>query len=83
MLSPILLSEEHSHQLFIPIVSFWASQVAQWVKTPPAMQEVQEMQVQSLGQEDPMEKDMATHSNILAKNTPWTEELSGLQSMGS
>ena len=83
MLSPTLLLEEHSHQLFILIVSFWASQVAQWVKIPPAMQEMQEMQLQSLGQEDSMEEDMAAHSSILAKKIPWTEEPSGLQSTGS
>ena len=82
MLSPTLLLEEHSHQLYILIVSFWASQVAQWVKIPPAMQEMQEMQLQSLGQEDPMEEDMAAHSSILAKKIPWTEEPRGLQSVG-
>ena len=38
--------------------------------------------VQSLGQEDPLEKEMATHSSILAWRIPWTEELGGLQSMG-
>ena len=43
---------------------------------------VQETCVQSLGQEDPLEKEMATHSSILAWNIPWTEEPSGLQSMG-
>ena len=42
-----------------------------------------EMQVQSLGQEDPLEKEMATHSNILAWIIPWTEEPGGIQSMGS
>ena len=41
------------------------------------------MQVQSLGQEDPMEEEMATHSNILAWEIPQTEEPDGLQSMGS
>ena len=41
------------------------------------------IQVQSLGQEDPLEKEMATHSSILAWRIPWTEEPSGLQSMGS
>ena len=40
------------------------------------------MQVQSLDQEDPLEKGMATHSRILAWRIPWTEELSGLQSIG-
>ena len=44
---------------------------------------VQEMWVQSLSQEDPLDKGMATHSSILAWEIPWTEELGGLQSMGS
>ena len=47
------------------------------------MQEIKEMQVLSLGQEDPLEKDMATHSSILAWEILWTEESGGLQSMGS
>ena len=50
------------------------------VKNLPATQETQ---VQSLGQEDSLEKGMATHSNILAWRIPWTEEPSGLQSMES
>ena len=44
---------------------------------------MQEMWVQSLGQEEPQEKGMATHSSILAWKSPWTEEPGGLQSMGS
>ena len=44
------------------------------VKNPPAMQETQETQVRSLGGEDPLEKEMATHSSILAWRIPWTEE---------
>ena len=44
---------------------------------------MQEMQVQSLGWEDPLEKEMATHSSILAWEIPWTEEPGGLQSTGS
>ena len=52
------------------------------VKSLLAMQEIQEMQVQSLGQEDPLEKGMATHSSILAWRIPWTEEPGGLQSIG-
>ena len=44
------------------------------VKNPLAMREPQEMWVQSLGQEDPLEEDMATHSSILAWRIPWTEE---------
>ena len=50
------------------------------VKNPPAMQE---MWVQSLGWEDPLEEEMATHSCILAWETPWREEPGGLQTMGS
>ena len=52
------------------------------VKNLPAMQEPQEMQVRPLGQEDPLEARMATHSNILAWRISWTEEPGGLQSMG-
>ena len=54
--------------------------VAQMVKNLPAMQETW---LQSLGQKDPQEKEMATHSSILAWRMPWTEESGGLQSMGS
>ena len=46
------------------------------------MHESQEMQVQSLGQEDPLEEGMATHSSILAWRIPWTEEPGRLQSTG-
>ena len=58
-----------------------ASLLAQMVKkkNPPAMQETW---VQSLGQEEPLEKGMAIHSNILARGIPWTEEPGGLQFMG-
>ena len=48
-----------------------------WVKNPPAMQETQETWVQSLGWEDPLEKEMATHSSILAWEMSWTEEPGG------
>ena len=54
--------------------------MAQWVKNPPAMWETR---VRSLGWEDPLEKGMATHTSILARKIPWTEESGGLQSMGS
>ena len=54
------------------------SLVAQSVKNLPAMQETW---VQSLGQEDPLEKEMATHSSVLAWKISWTEEPGGLQSM--
>ena len=50
------------------------------VKSLPAMQETQ---VQSLGQEDLLEKGMATHSSLLSWSIPWTEEPGGLESMGS
>ena len=54
--------------------------MAQTVNPLPTMQETQ---VQSLGQEDPLEKEMAAHSSTLAWKTPWMEEPGGLQSMGS
>jgi len=54
--------------------------MAQTEKNLPAMQETW---VRSLGREDPLEKEMATHSSILAWRMPWTEEAGGLQSMGS
>ena len=53
--------------------------MAQLVKNPPAMRETW---IRSLGWEDPLEKEVATHSNILAWRIPWTEEPGGLQSMG-
>ena len=52
--------------------------MAQTVKNLPA---IQETRVQSLGQEDPLEKETATHSSILAWRIPWTEEPGGLQSI--
>ena len=54
--------------------------MAQMVKNLPATQETW---VRSLGQEDPLKKEMTTHSSILAWRIPWTEEPDGLQSMGS
>ena len=58
----------------------WASLVALMVKRRPAMWETW---VRFLGQEDPLEKEMATHSNTLDWKIPWTEEPDTLQSMGS
>ena len=58
----------------------WASLVAQMVKRLPTMRKTW---VGSLGQEFPLEKEMATHSSILAWRIPWTKEPGGLQSMGS
>ena len=57
--------------------------MVQQVKNLPAMQEKQEMQAQSLGGEDPLKKEIATHSSILTQEIPWTEEPDGLQSMES
>ena len=54
--------------------------MAQWYGNSLSMQETW---VQSLHQEDPLEKEMATHSSMLAWEIPWTEEPGGLQSMGS
>ena len=56
--------------------------VTQQEKNQPAMQELQEKQVLSLGQEDPLEEGMATHSSILAWRIPWTEEPGGLHPWG-
>ena len=57
--------------------------MAEQIKNPPAMQETQEMQVWSLGQKDPVEEEMATHSSIFAWKIPWAEEPDCLQSIGS
>ena len=54
--------------------------MAQWLQNLPAMQEIQ---IQSLGLEDPLEEGVGTHSTILAWEIPWTEKPSRLQSMGS
>ena len=64
------------------IPDFWG--LPQWlmVKNLSAMQELQETQFQSLRQEDPLEKGMATHSSILARRIPGTEETGRQQSMG-
>ena len=53
------------------------------IKNPPVMQEIKEMQVRSLGGEDPLEKEMATHSSTLAWKIPWSEEPARLQSVWS
>ena len=65
------------NNLFICL--FWASLLAKSVENLPAMQETQ---VRSLGREDALEKEMATHSSILAWRISWTEESGGLQFMG-
>ena len=63
-----------------PLQYSWTSFIAQSVKNLPA---VQQIRVQSLGQEDPLEKEKATHFSVLACKIPWTEKPGGLQSMGS
>ena len=64
------------------ICEFRASLMAQQIKNLPAVQETQETWIQSLGQEDPLEEEMATCSSILAWEIPWTVEPGGLQSSG-
>ena len=78
-------SHTHAHSEAIYRNSYisaciWASLLAQRLKRLPAMQEIQ---VRSLGGEDPLEEETATHSNILAWEIPWTEEPGRLQSVGS
>ena len=58
-----------------PLQYPWASLVVQLVKNPPAMQDTW---VRSLGQEDPLKEGVATHSSVLARRIPWTEEPGGL-----
>ena len=70
---------EKGHKYFFPYPSDFPSGPA--VKNLPAMQEAQEMGLQSLGGEDPLEEEMATHSSNLARRIPWTEDSGGLQSM--
>ena len=61
----------------------WVSQVVLWQRICLPMQETQETRVQALGPEDPLEKETATHSSILAWKILWVEKPGGLQSMGS
>ena len=68
------------HPFTPSLIYNWAFPVAQRLKRLPAMQETW---IRPLGREDPLEKEMSTHSSILAWKIPWTEELGGLQSMGS
>ena len=69
----VIYTHTHTH-------THGASLVAQVVKNLPPMWEIR---VQPLGQEDPLEKGMATHCSILAWRIPWTEEPGGIQSTGS
>ena len=78
-----LLSKSINYGLYPAVFSIWGFLSGSAVKDLHAMQEPQEMWVQPLCQEDPLEKGMATHSSILAWRIPWTEEPGRLQSMGS
>ena len=64
--------------LFASTILLWTSMVAQILKNLPA---IQETQIRSLGEEDPLEKEIATDYSILAWRIQWTEEPGGLQSM--
>ena len=78
-LSPPTSCDTWTGEYFPGLWRGWASLVVQMVKNLPA---VQESQVQPLGREDPLEREIATHSSVLAWRIPRTEEPSGLQSMG-
>ena len=81
ILTLVLTSSRRLFLMFHPQINLCTPYLmAQTVKNLPAMQEVQ---VRSLDQGDPLEKGMSTHSRILAWEIPWTEEPGGLQSMGS
>ena len=79
-----LNKQRHGRTRIITIIYLLLERIqfllAQMVKNLPVMQQTR---VQSPGQEDPLEKEMATHSSILAWRIPWTEEPGGLQFMGS
>ena len=62
----------------VVLLALWGFPSGSVVKNLPAVQEMQEMWVQSLGWKDPLEKGMVTHSSILAWRIPWTEEPGGL-----
>ena len=78
----IIYGKTERNQL-IDTLQKWASPMAQQVKNSHAVQKTQEMWVRSLSQDDALEKEMATHSSILAWKIPWTKEPGGLQSTGS
>ena len=80
-----MLFEPYSnfHAILAPNAYLYGSSSGSVVDKLLAMQELQETRVQSLGREDPLEKEMAIHSGILAWRIPWTEEPGGLQSTES
>ena len=76
----VLFLRDHSTSVELTSLPFkWASPVAKMVKNLPA---IRETWVRSLGQEDPLEKGMATHSSILSWRIPWTDKPGGLEFMG-
>ena len=83
MLSPVNEELEGEHGNHYILGTFCVSQVAQWQRIHLPMQETQEARVRSLGQEDPLKKEMATHCSILAWKIPRIVEPGVLQSMGS
>ena len=80
-----LLIKKKKHRQIYPFtkLSKRASQLAQWVKNRPAMQEIKDTGVQSLGREEPLEEEIASHSSMLAWGITWTEEPGGLQARES
>ena len=68
--------------IWLPLI-IWGFPVISEVMNLPAMQETQETQVVSLGWDNPLEEEMATHSSTLAWEIPWTEDLGRLRSIGS
>ena len=76
-------SEFYFQNINIATGKEWASLTAQQVKNLPAVQETQKMGILSLGQEDPLEKEMSTYSSILAWEIPLREKPGGLQPTGS
>ena len=75
-----MIKENKKNMKNASVLFIRASLIAQTVKRLPTMRETR---VRSLGREDPLEKEMATHSSILAWKIPWTEDPGRLQSMGS
>ena len=76
ILGPEDTAVSNAHKVSVLVYLQWASLVAQVVKNPPVMPE---MQIQFLGQEDPLEKEMATHYSILAWRIPWAVQSTGSQ----
>ena len=76
----VIFLDSSSCYIAIEFTTLWTSLVAQMVKNLPVMQEIQ---VRSLGQKDPLEEGMANHSSILGWRIPWTKEPGAVQSIGS